>query len=66
MVRWAALALPIGLYIPSVDAEVAMLGGVDRADVELVESNEALKIRQKVADLPRLSMICRKVCGWDG
>ncbi len=66
MVGQAALALPIGLCVTCVDAEVAMLVRVDRADIELVQADDALQVRKEVADLLCLGRVCRKVCGWDG
>ncbi len=51
---------------PGVYAEVAMLVGVNRADIELVQADDELQVREEVADLLCLGMVCRKVCGWDG
>ncbi len=66
VVGQAALAFPIGLCVPGVNAEVAMLVRVNCADIKFVQANDALQVREKVADLLRMGRVCRKVCGWDG
>ena len=66
MVGQAALALPIGLCVPCVYAEVAVLLRVYCTDVELVEADDTLQARKKIANLLCLGRICREVRGGDG
>ena len=42
-----------------------MLVRVHGADIKFVKADDALQVREKVADLLRLGKVCREVCGWD-
>ncbi len=51
MVGHATLALPIGLCVPGVYAEIAVFVRVNRPHIEFVQVDDALQVREKVADL---------------